>query len=75
MREDVWVLDISRWDHVAIMGVGRVDRIGVEDKLAGRKFGMMDANKESFFFFNNSFNFSMKFRKFILKMFMDASVA
>ena len=36
---------------------------------------MMNANKESFFFFNKSFNFSIKFRKVILKTFMDTSVA
>ena len=32
---------ISRWGNVVIMGV--------EDELAGREFGMMNANKESFF--------------------------
>ena len=31
------------------MDVGRVAIMGVEDKLAGGEFGMMDANKESFF--------------------------
>ena len=36
--------DKSRWGDVAIMGV--------EDELAGREFGMMNANKESFYFFN-----------------------
>ena len=36
---------------------------------------MMNANKESFFFFNNSFNFSMKLRKVIFITFMDTSVA
>ena len=39
--EDIWDLDISRWGDVAIMGV--------KGKLAGREFGMMNANKESFF--------------------------
>ena len=39
--EDIWDLDISRWGDVAIMCV--------EDELAGREFGMMNANKESFF--------------------------
>ena len=39
--EDIWDLDISRWGDVAIMGV--------EGKLAGGEFGMMNANKESFF--------------------------
>ena len=48
--EDVWDLDISRWDDVAIMEVGSVAIMGVEDKLPGGEFGMMDANKESFFF-------------------------
>ena len=65
--EDVWDLDISRWDDVAIMDVGRVTIMDVEYKLSGGEFGMMDANKESFYLFNNSFNFSMKFRKVILK--------
>ena len=46
--EDIWDMDISRWDDVAIMGVGRVAIMGVEDKLAGREFGTMDANNESF---------------------------
>ena len=46
--EDVWDLDISRWDDVAIMTVGRVVILGVEDKLVGGEFGMMDANKEFF---------------------------
>ena len=36
---------------------------------------MMNTNKESFFFLNNSFNFSMKLRKVIFKTFMDTSVA
>ena len=35
MGEYVWVLDISRWDDVSILGVGRVARMGVEDTLAG----------------------------------------
>ena len=39
--EDIWDLDISRWGDVAIMGV--------EDELAGGEFGIMNANKESFF--------------------------
>ena len=39
--EDIWDLDISRWGDVAIMGV--------EVKLAGGEFDMMNANKESFF--------------------------
>ena len=65
--EDIWDLDISRWGDVAIMGV--------EGKLAGGEFGMMNANKESFFFFNNFLNFSMKLRKVIHKTFMDTSVA
>ena len=39
--EDIWDLDISRWVDVAIMCV--------EGKLAGGEFGMMNANKESFF--------------------------
>ena len=39
--EDIWDLDISRWSDVAIMGV--------EDELAEREFGMMNANKESLF--------------------------
>ena len=39
--EDIWDLDISRWGDVAIMGV--------EDKLTGGEFDMMNANKESFF--------------------------
>ena len=47
--EDVWDLDISRWDDVAIMDVGRVALMGVEDELAVGEFGMMDANKEFFF--------------------------
>ena len=55
--EDIWDLDISRWGDVAIMDVGRVvimdvGRVvimGVEGKLAGGEFGMMNANKESFF--------------------------
>ena len=47
--EDIWDLDISRWDDVAIMDVGRVVIMGVEDRLAGEKYGMMNANKESFF--------------------------
>ena len=47
--QDVWDLDISKWDDVAIMDVSRVAIMGVEDKLAGGEFGMMDANKESFF--------------------------
>ena len=36
---------------------------------------MMNANNESFFFFNNYFNFSMKLRKVIIKTFTDTSVA
>ena len=47
--EDIWDLDISRWGDVAIMDVGRVVIMGVEGKLAGGEFGMMNANKESFF--------------------------
>ena len=39
--EDIWNLDIPRW--------GDVDIMGVEDELVGREFGMMNANKESFF--------------------------
>ena len=39
--EDIWDLDISRWGDVAIMDV--------EDELARREFGMMNANKESCF--------------------------
>ena len=31
--EDIWDLDISRWDDVAIMDVGRVVIMGVEDKF------------------------------------------
>ena len=46
--EDVWDLDISRWDDVSIMDVGRVSIMGVEDTFLGGEFGMMDANKESF---------------------------
>ena len=30
----MWVLNISRWDGVVIMDVGRVARIGMEDKSA-----------------------------------------
>ena len=37
--EDIWDLDISRWDDVAIMDVGRVVIMGVEDKLAGGEGG------------------------------------
>ena len=33
--EDIWDLDISKWDDVAIMDMGRVVIMGVEDKLAG----------------------------------------
>ena len=33
---DIWDLDISRWDDVAIMDVGRVVIMGVDDKLAGK---------------------------------------
>ena len=33
----------------AIMDVGRVVIMGVEGKLVGGEFGMMNANKESFF--------------------------
>ena len=33
--EDICDLDISGWDDVAIMDVGRVVIMGVEDKLAG----------------------------------------
>ena len=33
--EDIWGVDISRWDDVAIMDVGRVGIMGVEYKLAG----------------------------------------
>ena len=33
--EDISDLDLSRWDDVAIMDVGRVVIMGVEDKLAG----------------------------------------
>ena len=40
--EDAWELDISRWDDVAILYVGRAARLG------GGEFGMMDANKEFF---------------------------
>ena len=47
--EDIWDLDISRWGDVAIMDVGRIVIMGVEGKLAGGEFGMMNANKESFF--------------------------
>ena len=48
--EDIWDLDMSIWDDVVIMDVGRVVVMGVEDKLAGGGgFGMMNANKESFF--------------------------
>ena len=47
--EDIWDLDISRWGDVAIMDVGRVVIMGVEGKLVGGEFGMMNANKESFF--------------------------
>ena len=47
--EDIWDLDISRWGDAAIMDVGRVVLMGVEGKLAGGEFGMMNANKESFF--------------------------
>ena len=47
--EDIWDLDISRWGDAAIMDVGRVVIMGVEGKLVGREFGMMNANKESFF--------------------------
>ena len=39
--EDIWDLDISRWGDVAIMDV--------QGKLVGGEFGMMNANKESFF--------------------------
>ena len=49
VREDIWDLDISRWDDVAIMAVDRVVIMGVEDILEGGEFGMMNANKESFF--------------------------
>ena len=48
--EDVWNLDIAKWDNVAIMDVGSVAIMGVEEKLAVGKFGMMDANNESFFY-------------------------
>ena len=46
--EDIWDRDISRWDDVAIMDV--------EDKFilffwGGGEFGMINANKESFFSF------------------------
>ena len=47
--EDIWDLDISRWGDAAIMDVGRVVIMGVEGKLVGGEFGMMNANKESFF--------------------------
>ena len=47
--EDIWDLDISRWGDADIMDVGRVVLMGVEGKLAGGEFGMMNANKESFF--------------------------
>ena len=33
--EDIWDLDISRWDDVAILDVGRVVIMGVDNKLAG----------------------------------------
>ena len=39
--EDIWDLDISRWVDVAIMRV--------KGKYAGGEFGMMNANKGSFF--------------------------
>ena len=42
-------LDISRWGDVAIMDVGRVLIMDVEGNLAMGEFGMMNANKESFF--------------------------
>ena len=70
--EDVCVLVISRWDDVAIMDVGRVSRMGVEYKLARGEFGMMDTN---YFLINISLNFSIWFRKVILKTFMGTSVA
>ena len=60
--EDIWDLDISRWDDVVVMDVGRVVIMG-GGKLAGGEFGTMN---ESYFFFNNPFNFSVKFRKIIL---------
>ena len=47
--EDMWDLDTSRWVDVSIMDVGRVVIMGVEDKLAGGEFDMMNANKEYFF--------------------------
>ena len=48
--ENIWDLDISRWGDAAIMDVGRVVIMGVEGKLVGGgEFGMMNANKESFF--------------------------
>ena len=49
--KDIWDWDISRWGDVAIMDLGRVVIMGVEGKLArgGGEFGMMNANKESFF--------------------------
>ena len=46
--EDVWDLDISRWDDVATMDVGRIGIMGVEYKLAWVELGIMDANKELF---------------------------
>ena len=46
--EDIWDLDISRWGDAALMDVGRVFIMGVEGKLVGGEFGMMNANKESF---------------------------
>ena len=42
VREDIWDLDISRWDDVAIMDVSRVVIMGVEDTLAWGEFGMMN---------------------------------
>ena len=47
--DHVWDMDISRWDDVAIMDVGRVAIVVVDDTLAVGEFDTMDANKESFF--------------------------
>ena len=45
----IWDLDISKWGDVAIMDLGRVVIMGVEGKLAGGEFGMVNAYNEFFF--------------------------
>ena len=52
--------------------------MGVEDKLAwggGGRVWHDGCYQGIIFFFNNSFNFSMKFRKVIIKTLMNTSVA